>query len=218
MGKSPLPANPLTHPMLPPTARTAPCPCGSGKRYKDCHGAPAAADAKALLQEAQAAFAAGNRAAAEALSGRLLELAPTLAPAWNLLGEIRNPTDRAAAIDAWWRALSLDPGNAEASFHLGNREREDGAHGAAIIHYEFALRGAPQHAALLNNLGLSYKATGALDRAEASFRAALGAQPRHAEALINLAHLLFLRERYAEAIATVERLQALSPDLPPSLR
>ena len=25
--------------MLPPPSRTAPCPCGSGKRYKDCHGA-----------------------------------------------------------------------------------------------------------------------------------------------------------------------------------
>ncbi len=204
--------------MLPPTVRTAPCPCGSGKRFKDCHGAHAAADADALLQQAQAAFAAGESAASEALLRRLLEVAPTLVPAWNLLGEIRKATDGAAASDAWWHALSLDPSNAEASFHLGNRQREAGAHGAAIIHYECALRSAPRHAALLNNLGLSYKATGAVDRAEESFRAALSAQPQHVEALINLAHVLFQREQYADAIATVERLLALSADAPPSLR
>ena len=40
MGKSPLAVVHLTNPMLPPPAvRTAPCPCGSGKRFKDCHGA-----------------------------------------------------------------------------------------------------------------------------------------------------------------------------------
>jgi uncharacterized protein YecA (UPF0149 family) len=25
--------------MKPPASRNAPCPCGSGRRYKECHGA-----------------------------------------------------------------------------------------------------------------------------------------------------------------------------------
>jgi protein O-GlcNAc transferase len=223
MGKSPLPSVPLTTPMLPPTARTAPCPCGSGKRFKDCHGAldaraAPAPDADALLQEAKAAFTEGHRAAAESLLRRVLDVAPGQVDAWNLLGEILDATDRAAASEAWWHALTLDPDNAEASFHLGNRNREQGEYGAAIIHYERALRAAPQHAGLLNNLGLSYKAVGATDRAEACYRAALAAQPLHADALVNLANALFAREEYAEALAAVERLLALRPDAPPPIR
>src|SRR5205085_1422929 len=50
-------------------ARNAPCPCGSGRRYKDCHGSlqagrPPPATADALLSEAQVAFAAGHGATA----------------------------------------------------------------------------------------------------------------------------------------------------------
>ena len=42
-----------------PPARNAPCPCGSGKRYKDCHGAlaPAAASPSAAAPPADAADA-----------------------------------------------------------------------------------------------------------------------------------------------------------------
>ncbi|HVS56818.1 MAG TPA: SEC-C metal-binding domain-containing protein, partial [Casimicrobiaceae bacterium] len=45
--------------------RNDPCPCGSGKRYKDCHGAPAgsqapaagqASGAQVLLQRAMEAY------------------------------------------------------------------------------------------------------------------------------------------------------------------
>ena len=44
-------------------ARNAPCPCGSGKRFKDCHGAFGAAaggptTADELLRQAQVRFAA----------------------------------------------------------------------------------------------------------------------------------------------------------------
>jgi predicted O-linked N-acetylglucosamine transferase (SPINDLY family) len=65
----------------PAIARNAPCPCGSGKRFKDCHGAPgSAADSPAgpdaLLQQAQVSFAGGQAAAAKALLVRALALAP----------------------------------------------------------------------------------------------------------------------------------------------
>jgi uncharacterized protein YchJ len=66
-----------------PPARNAPCPCGSGKRYKDCHGAlvagpalPAADSLEALLRQAEHASARGEHNAAHALLQRALELAP----------------------------------------------------------------------------------------------------------------------------------------------
>ena len=52
------------------------------------------------------------------------ELAPGNTAAWNFLGEVLKPADALAASDAWWHVLGLDPDNAEASFHLGNRLRE----------------------------------------------------------------------------------------------
>ena len=61
-------------------ARNAPCPCGSGRRYKDCHGrfgdGPSEPiTAESLLREAQVAFTVGRAAVAHALLGRALALA-----------------------------------------------------------------------------------------------------------------------------------------------
>ena len=58
----------------PPPPRNAPCPCGSGRRYKDCHGSVATPSVDDALARAKAQFAAGDRGAAtrsceEALAG-----------------------------------------------------------------------------------------------------------------------------------------------------
>src|SRR5215470_968666 len=194
-------------------ARNAPCPCGSGKRFKDCHGtttrsraAPASADA--LLAHAQVAFAAGRHEDAEASLRRLLERNADEVVAWNLLGECLKARGAPEAAEAWWQALEIDPDNAEASFHLGNLNLERGQHGAALIHYERALRGAPNHVGVLNNLGLCHKALGDIDRAEACYRAALAAEPAQPDALTNLANILFGRERYAEVVSVTDRILA----------
>src|SRR5215472_10813905 len=99
--------------MLSPSSRNAPCHCGSGKRYKDCHGALGA----------------------------------------NPLSDDRNVEPRDAQLAAWWETIRRDPDNVDASFNLGNRNREHGEHVAALIHYERALAGAPTHSGLLNNAG-----------------------------------------------------------------
>src|SRR5215470_3354593 len=110
-------------------ARNAPCPCGSGKRFKDCHGAVGSAPAvpsspAELLRQAQVAFASGKSAHVETLLRQLIEHETENVTAWNLLGEARMSSgDVTAANQAWWRALNLDPENAEASFPLGNRNR-----------------------------------------------------------------------------------------------
>src|SRR5438046_2403307 len=126
--------------MLATTPRTAPCPCGSGRRYKDCHGALApgisAGATDELMREAQRAVNQGRSADAERLLRRVLELAPRNTAAWNLLGDVLQPTDPVAASEAWWRVLDLDPDDAEASFNLGNRNLQSGEYGAAAIHYE----------------------------------------------------------------------------------
>ncbi len=222
----------------PPASRNAPCPCGSGKRFKDCHGALGAADDNASAidetatrDDASAVLPADGavlreRARSEWLRGdpaalvtcrAALERAPDDVAAWNLLGEMLNAADPAAAVEAWWRALDLDPENAEASFHLGNRLRERGERTAAVIHYERALAGAPRHTGVLNNLGLALHEMGELARAEACYRQALAIDPEHTGALANLAGLLSGREAVKESAATYDRLFAITRDWPASL-
>jgi tetratricopeptide (TPR) repeat protein len=96
-----------------PASRNAPCPCGSGRRYKECHGALAsvapdadAADAEAsprmaMLQEALAHQQAGDLAAAMRAYERVLAAAPDDFDALHMLGVVhyqRHAFDRAEAL------------------------------------------------------------------------------------------------------------------------
>ena len=219
-----------------PASRNAPCPCGSGRRFKDCHGAlqdaaraagtetiarptgsPSHESEAGLLRErARSEWLRGDPVAL-ATCRAALEGAPDDVGAWNLLGEIVAKSDPAAAIEAWWHALDLDPDNAEASFHLGNVLRERGEPAAAVIHYRRALAGAPGHTGVLNNLGLALHVLGDLERAEACYREALAIDPRHTGALANLAGLLSTREAVKESAAVYERLFAIQREWPASV-
>jgi predicted O-linked N-acetylglucosamine transferase (SPINDLY family) len=233
-------------------ARNAPCPCGSGKRFKDCHGAlgtrdTAPATADSLLRDAQVAFAAGRITTARDLVHCALDLSPERADllrerariewtsgesgaaascrsaldrdpgdaaAWNLLGAILSATDAAGAEAAWRRALALEPENAEALFHLGNRFREKADPDTAIGFYERALASAPNHPGVLNNLGLALEARGEGERAETCYRRVLAAESQHPDALANLANLLHGAARYREAALAYERAIAVRRDFP----
>jgi protein O-GlcNAc transferase len=61
--------------VAPPSSRNAPCPCGSGQRYKDCHGAPASA-AMGWVQRALAQMRAHDYAGAEASFRAAAQFAP----------------------------------------------------------------------------------------------------------------------------------------------
>jgi len=72
------------------TPRNAPCPCGSGKRFKHCHGVAAeGADAPDLLTQALAEQRAGRLPAAESLYRRALEETPGNPDALHMLAVVR---------------------------------------------------------------------------------------------------------------------------------
>ncbi|HUH91968.1 MAG TPA: tetratricopeptide repeat protein [Casimicrobiaceae bacterium] len=207
--------------MAPPAvvSRTARCPCGSGKRFKACHGALALiaqdADRGLRLQDARTAFAAGRIEQAQGTVRHLLESDPQDVVAWNLLGDCLEQSDKAAAREAWWHALELDPGNARASFQLANHCLEHGQYRAAAIHYERALHRVPRYSAALNNLGLCYKSLGDHARAAECYRAVLAADPDHPDAAFNLANLLFQQTDYAGVVAATEGSLAQHGGRPP---
>lgn len=110
-------------------ARNAPCPCGSGRRYKECHGAVgagvpggAAPPAPALTQRMHAAIEAqraGRIVEAIALYDDVLREAPRIADAWHMRGVARfqlHDYDPAEADIV--RAIELAPDLANAQENL----------------------------------------------------------------------------------------------------
>lgn len=78
----------------PPASRNSPCPCGSGRRWKDCHGrveeaAPAAGDVAQRLRAALAAQQSGRIADAIAVYDEVIAARPDLFDAWHMRGVAR---------------------------------------------------------------------------------------------------------------------------------
>ena len=107
----------MTTTLAPPRSRNDPCPCGSGKRYKHCHGSDAppadayvAPDPAARLLEARA-HRDPRRPHADAVA--MLDAARRRAghdlAALRLLGEALRPTEPARSRACWLRVLDSAP-------------------------------------------------------------------------------------------------------------
>ena len=191
--------------------RNAPCPCGSGKRYKDCHGAIDAGVRAKRLAHARALFARGNVDDVRQIAQRAVEANPADADAWTRLGLALETTEPDAALAAWHMALSIDPQKAEAHFRIGDFCRRRGDYPAAIAAYEAALTAGSTHPVLLNNLGLALQQDGRFADAEGCYRRALQQSPDLIEANANLADVQRLQHRYDDAVGSYARAVALDP-------
>lgn len=103
-----------------PASRLAPCPCGSGRRWKDCHGRLAAAAApspplEAVLAQALGAQQAQRYEVAETCYRHALSLSPDHFDALHMLGVVRlQRGDFNEAFALIEHALSLRPTDAGA--------------------------------------------------------------------------------------------------------
>ncbi|TMG82106.1 MAG: tetratricopeptide repeat protein, partial [Betaproteobacteria bacterium] len=196
-----------------PTRRNDPCPCGSGKRFKDCHGSLASTSAAPAGDKALARvlFGRGEREAAASSARRAVENAPGDVEAWNLLGICVEAIEPDAAHAAWQRAIALAPRDPEAHFRIGDFERRRGEHEAATAAYRSALAMGSRHPVLLNNLGLSLQARGRLDEAAHCFAEAVEHEPGLAQGHANLGDVLRLQHRFEAALGAYTRALALSP-------
>jgi len=115
-----------------PASRNAACPCGSGRRYKDCHGAlaargghagigqPPASDLRERLHDALARQQAGDLAGAAARYEEVLALEPRNFDALHMLGVVRFQQDELArARHLLERAVALEPAMPAAQLNLG---------------------------------------------------------------------------------------------------
>ena len=184
--------------------RNDPCPCGSGRRYKQCHGATGAdavpaASPDALVARALQAHQRGELDAATRDYRAALELVPEHPHASHYLGVIDYQRGQfAEALPGLERAAALVPHEPEFHNNLGlvlaalDRNRE----AAAAHRRALALR--PDHAGAWNNLGLVLQAETDFSGAIEAFRRALGHVPHFAQARWNLALALLASGRFAE--------------------
>jgi len=203
----------LRQAQAPPAAgRNDPCPCGSGKRYKQCHGAlgatgaPAVAttpdrppDADALVRSALAAHQRGELERAESEYRSALGVASDHPLALHYLGVILYQRHRLdEAMPLLERAAAAVPAEPEFQNNLGLALAAADRNDEAIAAYRRALALKPDHAVAWNNLGLALQASNRLPEAIAAYRQALTLAPDFAQAHWNLSLALLAHGEFAE--------------------
>jgi protein O-GlcNAc transferase len=208
--------------MLPPPSRNALCPCGSGKRYKDCHGSlrspsPTVAADDDFATKAQSALSDGRFPEALAWLRRGLDAKPDSAELrrecarveW-LMGDLaRAAADCRAALD---RA----PDDAAAWNLMGEILRATDA-AAAEAAWRRALQAAPDNAEARFHLGNLYRERGDARAARREYERALASAPEHAGLLNNLGLVLEASGERERAEACYERVLAANPQHPDAL-
>jgi tetratricopeptide (TPR) repeat protein len=189
----------------PAAGRNDPCPCGSGKRFKHCHGviaptqpAAAAPAVDDIVQGALAAHQRGDLAVAERDYRTALARAPEHPVALHFLGVIAYQHGRSSeALPLLERAVALRPDEPEFHNNLGLAQVELDRHDEAIDSYRRALARNSAHATAWCNLGLALTGANRLPDAIDALRRAIALRPDFAEAHWNLALALLADGEFA---------------------
>ncbi|MFO1322740.1 MAG: tetratricopeptide repeat protein [Burkholderiales bacterium] len=201
-----------------PQSRNDPCPCGSGLRYKQCHGriaAPAPEPGSESLPAdtlARLGFDAHKRNdldTAERQYRLALAAAPAHAGAAHYLGVVLYQRRRLSEAMQWLdRAVALDPNEPEYHNNRGLALTALMRDTEAVAAHRRALALAPDNVPAWNNLGLALQASGDVTGAVAAYRRGLAVAPDHPQLHWNLALALLLDGDYAQGWPEYEwRLQ-----------
>lgn len=188
--------------MSSPVRRNDPCPCGSGLRYKECHGrlgTDQAPDTMAQLQGAMHLHQQGQVEEARRRYRQVLAREPGNAIATHYLGLATWHFGDVAEAERLMRsALALDATIPDFHNNLGLLLRDTARPDEAIACFRKALEVDPGWFEAYNNLGLTLEAANRWDEACAAYGEALRREPRFAAARQNLGRALLTLGRYRE--------------------
>lgn len=186
------------------TPRNAPCPCGSGRRFKECHGKLAAEDdgVAARVRRSLAAHQAGRIDEARGGYEEILARAPGHAVATHYLGLADwQQGDPARAEERMRASIAADASVPDFHNNLGLLLRDTQRSDAAIASFRAALAANPAWIEAHNNLALAFESQGRWEDAIAAYGEAIAREPRFAAARQNLARVLLTLGRYREGWA-----------------
>lgn len=181
--------------------RNEPCPCGSGRRYKDCHGKLGAGESYvgALVRRALSAHQEGRIDEAARAYADILGREPANAIATHYLGLIDwQRGDIARAEERMRASIAADPNVPDFHNNLGLLLRDTRRLDEAIDCFRAALAANPAWVEAYSNLALAFEAGGRWDEATGAYREAIARQPRFAAARQNLARALLTCGEYRE--------------------
>ncbi len=202
--------------ITPPASRNDACPCGSGRRYKECHGtigaapvAPAAVNINALLDEALQLHEAGNVNAAVERYARVLQQEPENATALHFAGLSQYQAGQpSAALELMWRSVTIIDHEPEFFSNISAAAWTAGRYNEGRWAAERALALNAEHAGALNNLGFNLRSMNDIDGSIAAFDQALELAPGFDYARWNRTFSLLAKGDYAQGFADYElRLQ-----------
>ena len=173
--------------------RNEPCPCGSARRYKDCHGKLSASTPapEMQIQAALAAHQSGRIDQAERAYREILARDPGHAAATHYLGLVEWQRGDVAQGEARMRAsIAADASIPDFHNNLGLLLRDTRRVEESIACFRAALEANPGWFEAFNNLGLALEAAWRWDEAAAAYAEAIARAPRFAAARQNLARLL----------------------------
>ncbi|HSS69826.1 MAG TPA: tetratricopeptide repeat protein [Casimicrobiaceae bacterium] len=200
--------------------RNDPCPCGSGQRYKDCHGALRPEGSESLGESARASLAQGDyrrrrgeHDAAIAAYEAAIAAGSAHPVLLNNLGLSLQALGRLdAAADRYREAIALQPDLLQAHANLGDALCARHRYAEAAASYARAAALDPSLAAVWNNLAFCQQRGGAPAAARMSLQRVLSLAPDDPRALIGLASLDVAEQRYESPVPLIERALALQPD------
>ncbi|HLJ38423.1 MAG TPA: sulfotransferase [Steroidobacteraceae bacterium] len=203
--------------------RNDPCPCGSGRKYKHCHGTAQAAPPTAAAEGGELAeltqlvgmLHAGALAAVEQRCRKRLEARPLDGMLWKILSValLRQERD---AMPSLRRAAELLPRDPETHLNLGLGLAALGQRAEAVASYRQSLALNPSGVEALNALGDVLRELGERGEALALYERALGLDPRRADTLCNLGTVLFELRRIGDAEQSFRRALAERPGYVPA--
>ena len=183
--------------------RNDPCPCGSGRRYKECHGrivdgqAPSAIES--LIPRALKLHQDGRVEEAEAIYREVLGRDPGHAVATHYLGMAAWQRGDAAEGERLMRtSIAANPAIPDFHNNLGLLLRDTARTALALDCYRRALAADPAWFEAHNNLGLALEDLGCFEEAIDAYVQAISREPAFAPARQNLARVLLALGRYAD--------------------
>lgn len=181
-------------------ARNDPCPCGSGKRYKQCHGAAAAAPTPdARVARGLDAHRHGDVETAEREYRAALADASGHPYALHYLGVVHYQRGAVAeALPLLERAATAVPHEPEFHNNRGLVLAALDRNAEAIAAYRQALAHQPDHAGAWNNLGLALHAANDVQPAIEAYRKAIALAPTDAQIRWNLSLALLHDGQFVE--------------------